>query len=171
VGPNGRWQCHRAPRPGWLPWAALSGHARVGLKALPTVLSRPHRLRACAVLSDASAASPWPELSILAVPAALSVSAVAAEAAVRAGVLRGRGCGAPRPATPPRQAVAVGMRAPRAVGARPGVRAQRGSAGGFGPVTHKLIFLFFRIFSIPCKLKFLCSILFNSENYETIFVE
>jgi hypothetical protein len=37
VAPNGQWQCHRTPCPGWLPWAALSGRARVGLKALPTV--------------------------------------------------------------------------------------------------------------------------------------
>jgi hypothetical protein len=28
VGPNGQWQCRPAPRPGWLPWAALSGPCR-----------------------------------------------------------------------------------------------------------------------------------------------
>jgi hypothetical protein len=70
-------------------------------------------------------------LSVLAVPAALPVSVVAAEgplAAVRASVLRGRGCGAPRPAAPPRRVVVVGTRVPCTVGARPGVRARRGSA-------------------------------------------
>jgi hypothetical protein len=51
--------------------------------------------------------APPPELSILAIPAVLPASAVAAEAAVRA--------------------ITVGMRAPHAVGTRPGVRAQRGS--------------------------------------------
>jgi hypothetical protein len=28
VGPNGQWQCRPAPRPGWLPWVALSGPCR-----------------------------------------------------------------------------------------------------------------------------------------------
>jgi hypothetical protein len=46
--------------------------------------------------------APPPGLSFLAVPAALSTSVVAAKAAVRAGVLRGSGCGAPQPAMPPR---------------------------------------------------------------------
>jgi hypothetical protein len=63
--------------------------------------------------------APPPGLSVLVVPAALPVSAVATEgplATVRAGVHHGRGCGVPRPAALPSRVVAMGMRAPWALG-------------------------------------------------------
>jgi hypothetical protein len=58
-------------------------------------------------------------LSVLVVQAALPASVIAVKgslAVVRAGVLRDRGCGAPRPAAPSRRAVAVDTRAPWALG-------------------------------------------------------
>jgi hypothetical protein len=52
VGPFGQWHCHPAPRPGWLPWAALSGRASCGY------LDAASHVRGAQPLSDAALASP-----------------------------------------------------------------------------------------------------------------
>jgi hypothetical protein len=77
VGPACQWQCRAAPSRDWLPWAALSEHARGSLNTLPTAPRLPPSRQPCAARPHASPLMPPPQqplASPLAPPSRLRAS-------------------------------------------------------------------------------------------------